>query len=53
VTELPSGTPLHFPIPAKELEVALLDKYTFGGGGEGTYSAPRTLSSSPMPYRPR
>ena len=34
-SELPEGTPIHFPVPAKELEIGLLDVYTFGGDGEG------------------
>ena len=51
VTELPTGTPLHFPIPAKELEVALLENYTHGGS-TGDF-APRTVPRSPMPYRKR
>ena len=51
VTELPTGTPLHFPIPAKELEVALLENYTHGGS-TGDF-APRTIPRSPMPYRKR
>ena len=25
------GTPVHYPIPGKELEVLLMDNYTFGG----------------------
>ena len=38
-----AGTPLHFPVPAKELQTLQLPVYTFGGvGGEaaapvGTY----------------
>ncbi len=30
------GTPLHFPIPARELEIMGMANYTFGGGGEGS-----------------
>lgn len=37
--DLVAGTPIHFPVPAKELEVSVLDVYTFGGGGNGTGSA--------------
>jgi hypothetical protein len=33
---LPSGTPLHLPIPARELETLQIPIYTFGGGGEGS-----------------
>jgi len=33
---LVSGTPLHMPIPAQELETLQLPIYTFGGGGEGS-----------------
>jgi len=31
VTELVEGTPVHFPVPAKELEVSLFDLYSHGG----------------------
>lgn len=30
------GTPVHFPIPARELEILGLPLYTFGGGGPGS-----------------
>lgn len=43
-TDLVPGTPLHFPVPAKELEIGLMSLYTFGGGGAG--SAPKMLVSS-------
>jgi hypothetical protein len=33
VIHVPSGRPLDFPVPAKELEILLLDSYTFGGVG--------------------
>jgi hypothetical protein len=33
---LPSGTVLHLPIPARELETLQIPLYTFGGGGEGS-----------------
>jgi hypothetical protein len=33
---LPSGTVLHLPIPARELETLQIPIYTFGGGGEGS-----------------
>ena len=29
--DLPTGTPLHAPVPAEELEVLQLDLYTHGG----------------------
>lgn len=38
---LPSGTAIHFPIPATDLETLELDIYTFGGGGPG--SAPNRV----------
>jgi hypothetical protein len=34
--DLRSNTPIHFPVPAKELQVLLQEIYTFGGGGEGS-----------------
>lgn len=34
--DLPQGTFLHYPVPAKELEVRQLPLYTFGGSGEGS-----------------
>ena len=34
--DLPEGTYLHYPVPAKELQVRQLPLYTFGGGGEGS-----------------
>ena len=34
--DLVPNTPLHFPIPGKELEILLMDNYTFGGGGTGS-----------------
>ncbi|MCP4725287.1 MAG: RagB/SusD family nutrient uptake outer membrane protein, partial [bacterium] len=33
VLNVPSGRPIHFPVPAKELEILLQDTYTFGGIG--------------------
>ncbi|GAB1343553.1 RagB/SusD family nutrient uptake outer membrane protein [Gemmatimonas sp.] len=36
---LPEGTPLHFPIPGRELQTLQLPLYTFGGPG-GQASAP-------------
>jgi hypothetical protein len=43
--ELVSGTPLHFPVPGKELEVLQENIYSWGGGGEG--SAPKLRASRP------
>jgi hypothetical protein len=34
--DLPRNTYLHYPVPARELEVRQLPLYTFGGGGEGS-----------------
>jgi hypothetical protein len=35
------GTPLHFPVPADELEISGLVPYTFGAaGGEASASGP-------------
>jgi hypothetical protein len=33
VINVPSGRALEFPVPAKELEILLMDAYTFGGVG--------------------
>jgi hypothetical protein len=41
--DLVPNTPLHFPIPGKELEILLMENYTFGGGGDG--SAARMLAN--------
>lgn len=40
--DLVKDTPLHFPVPAKELEVGQLAVYTFGGPG-GDMSAPKRI----------
>ncbi len=37
---LVQGTPVHFPVPGKELETLALQQYTFGGVG-GTGAAPK------------
>ena len=34
--DLSEGTYLHYPVPARELEVRQLPLYTFGGGGTGS-----------------
>lgn len=47
--ELVGGTPIHFPVPGKELEVLQREIYTFGGGGPG--SAPKAAHY--LPERPR
>jgi hypothetical protein len=37
---LPEGTPIHFPIPGRELQTLRLPLYTFGGpGGQGSAPA--------------
>ncbi len=33
VIHVPSGRPVYFPVPARELEILLMDTYTFGGVG--------------------
>ncbi len=38
--DLPTGAPLHLPVPASELEILLQDYYTFGGEG-GNMAAKR------------
>lgn len=43
--ELVSATPLHFPVPGKELELLQREIYTFGGGGPG--SAPKVAHYLP------
>lgn len=42
--DLVSGTPIHFPVPGAELDILLIDIYTFGGGGPG--SAPMIFTNS-------
>nr|BCX01746.1 MAG: hypothetical protein KatS3mg041_1792 [Bacteroidota bacterium] len=46
--ELVSGTPLHYPVPAQELETLRLDVYTHGGNIGDV--APRVRAN--VPYRP-
>ena len=41
--DLVTNTPIHFPIPGRELETLGLQQYTFGGGGDG--SAPKAGDS--------
>lgn len=41
--DLVSGTPIHFPVPGAELDILLIDIYTFGGGGPG--SAPMIFTN--------
>jgi len=41
--DLVKNTLIHFPIPARELEILMMDNYTFGGGGPG--SAPVRMPS--------
>ncbi|HHS12911.1 MAG TPA: hypothetical protein ENN03_03975 [bacterium] len=40
---LVKNTIIHFPVPGRELEVLMMDNYTFGGGGPG--SAPKRMPS--------
>lgn len=35
-----AGTPVHMPVPARELETLALPLYTFGGSGAGSATAP-------------
>ena len=37
---LPENTPIHLPVPGRELGVLLRPLYTFGGGGTGSAPAP-------------
>ena len=37
---LVAGTPVHMPIPAREIETLALPSYTFGGSGVGSAPAP-------------
>jgi hypothetical protein len=48
--ELVTGTPLHLPVPARELQVTNQAEYTFGGGGPG--SAPKRALPNPFSERP-
>ena len=41
--DLVTNTPIHFPIPGRELETLGVQQYTFGGGGDG--SAPKAGDS--------
>lgn len=45
---LVEGTPVHMPIPAREIETLALPSYTFGGGGVGS-SAPPNHDGCPLP----
>ena len=47
--DLVSGTPIHFPVPGKELETLALQTYTFGGVG-GVGGAPKHFSEMPTSY---
>ncbi|HHS14255.1 MAG TPA: hypothetical protein ENN03_10895 [bacterium] len=46
--DLVQNTAIHFPVPARELEVLQLPSYTFGGGGPG--SAPKMMPHIPARY---
>ena len=39
--DLVTDTPIHFPIPAKALEILFEANYTFGGGGDASASKAR------------
>ncbi|MFC1564576.1 hypothetical protein ACFL6G_06535 [candidate division KSB1 bacterium] len=39
VVHMPEGTPVHFPVPGKELEILMEDNYSFGGAGQ-PYTTP-------------
>ena len=41
--DLVTNTPIHFPVPGAELDILLLEIYTFGGGGPG--SAPMIFTN--------
>lgn len=49
-TELVAGTPIHFPVPAKELEVSLLDVYSHGGS-TGNVAPRKTGMTLPFTQR--
>lgn len=44
--DLVTDTPLHFPVPAKELEVGQLAVYTFGGSDDPDWAAPKRIPGS-------
>jgi len=46
--DLVTNSPIHFPVPATELETLGLEGYTFGGGGAG--SAPKMAPHIPARY---
>ena len=50
--DLVQGTPIHFPVPGRELETLGLQNYTFGGVG-GTGGAPRPFLEDTDTYYPR
>jgi len=50
--DLVTGTPIHFPVPGRELETLGLQNYTFGGVG-GNGGAPVAFQSNPDGIRPR
>ena len=55
--DLVRGTPLHIPIPGKELEILLMDNYSFGGqdaiGTPGTAGRTRSLMDNNGGYQTR
>lgn len=50
--DLVTGTPIHFPVPGRELETLGLQSYTFGGVG-GTGGAPTAYQLETDNSRPR
>ncbi|MFC1565048.1 hypothetical protein ACFL6G_08940 [candidate division KSB1 bacterium] len=34
IVHVPAGTAVHLPVPGKELEILMMDSYTFGGTGQ-------------------
>ncbi len=52
--DLVSGTPMHFPVPGKELETLALQNYTFGGvGGDGGAPSAWRIDMEDRHLRPR
>lgn len=53
--DMVTGTPTNYPIPGKELEILLMESYTFGGvgnaGNPGTAPKERVRGDEPPGYR--
>ena len=45
--DLITGTPIHFPVPASDLQLVQIENYTFGGSGDG--SAPKNVRQHRRP----